>query len=77
MPKVRYWITTGNPGSLDNTLVSYSLHPNGTRALIRRIKDFANQHKKEAWAEMVFDIKRNQEDPKRTINKFYRQQPDY
>jgi hypothetical protein len=77
MPKVRYWITTGNLGSLDNMLVSYSLHSNGRRALIRRIKDFANQHGNQAWAEMVFDIQRNQEDPKRTINKFYRQQPDY
>jgi hypothetical protein len=77
MPRATYWITTGTVGSLDNVLVSYSLHGNGRRALIRKIKDFANQNGREAWAELLFDIHRNQENPKHTINRFYTQQPDY
>lgn len=74
--KVKYWITNGDLGSCNNVLVSYSLHGNGRRALINRIRDLANQTKREAWAELVFDIQRNQENKNHTINKFYPRQPN-
>lgn len=46
----RYLITNGDLGTFDNSIVYYSLHPNGRRALIRTIQEHANRTKKESWA---------------------------
>jgi hypothetical protein len=74
--KASYWITNGQLGSADNWAVSYSLHPNGQRALMKRIKDLANLTGRESWAELVFDLKKHQEDNRHTINRYYSRQPD-
>jgi hypothetical protein len=74
--KASYWITNGQLGSAHNWAASYSLHPNGQRALMKRIKDLANLTGRESWAELVFDLKKHQEDNRHTINRYYSRQPD-
>jgi hypothetical protein len=48
--KTRYLITNGELGTLDNSIVRYSLHPNGQRALKYWIQELANRTGREAWA---------------------------
>ena len=74
--KANYWITNGQLGTFDNTRVSYSLHPNGQRALIRQIKEHANRTGRESWAELVWDIEKQQQDSKHTISRYYPRQPN-
>ena len=74
--KANYWITNGQLGSAENWRVSYSLHPNGQRALMKRIKDLADATGREAWAELVFDIRKHQEDKTHKINRYYPRQPN-
>jgi hypothetical protein len=74
--KADYWITNGQLGSAENWRVSYSLHPNGQRALEKRIKDLADATGREAWAELVLDIRKHQEDNTHTINRYYPRQPN-
>lgn len=49
--KYEYWITNGRVGSLDNTKVAYTIHPNGRRALMNAIQDHANRTGLRSWAE--------------------------
>jgi hypothetical protein len=49
--KYEYWITNGQLGSLDNTKVAYSIHPNGRRALQNAIQAHANRTGLLSWAE--------------------------
>jgi hypothetical protein len=74
--KANYWITNGQLGTADNWRVSYSLHPNGRRALIKRIKELADLSGRESWAELVFDLNKHQEDNRHTINRYYPRQPN-
>jgi|TARA_R110000764_G_scaffold184326_1_gene269925 hypothetical protein len=52
MMRYKWKITTGDAGASNNQTVTYSLHPNGRRALHKAIQDFANETGKECWAEV-------------------------
>ena len=46
----KYLITNGNLGTLDQSIVRYSVHPNGRRALMSAIQEHANRTGLESWA---------------------------
>ena len=54
MAAIQYkWvITNGELGTLDNSIVRYSVHSNGRRALQNAIERHANRTKRESWAEI-------------------------
>jgi hypothetical protein len=68
--KWEYWITNGQLGSLDNTKVAYSIHPNGRRALQNAIQAHANRTGLESWAIPTTE-------PISTPRRWYPKRPQY
>ena len=46
----KYLITNGKLGTFDQSIVRYSVHPNGRRALINAIQAHADRTGLESWA---------------------------
>ena len=53
--KQRYIITNGELGTLDQTVVTYSRHGNGQRALKAAIQHHADRTGRESWAILAAD----------------------
>ena len=71
MNQVKFLITNGKLGTLDQTIVHYSQHPNGVRALQNAIKDHAHRTGLESWAVLWQDVHND------TANRWYPRKPDY
>lgn len=71
MSKFKWLVTNGDVGTDGNAIFYYSLHGNGTRALIRRIQEMADRTGQPAWAEpwpLDYDFRKIQ-------TKYYRKYP--
>ena len=66
--KHKWLVTNGNLGTLDQTIVRYSSHPNGIRALMAFIQEHANRTGLKSWAETM-DIE--------TPNRYYPRHPQH
>ncbi len=72
MNQHKYYLTQGG---LIQEIARYSVHPNGQRALIRRIQALADQTGQETWAESELDLNRWQQYREKQPNRLYPRKP--